>query len=208
MLLTVRFQASGSVEDYDEEKKNAILRVLLVAAEVSIFTPGSVTVTPASVIIEASWAVPSPTAAESALSLLRWNAGSAFKLTQLFERAGIEGVTVETAPFFNSAPFVGGPPPPALAEIVAKQEVNDDAARNDVSTVLAVFLPLIFLACLVSIGLLVRHNKHAGSAFSDPLPQVGRSIATHEGKVDVEAVAVTSSASSADPAMTIDHVKV
>ena len=159
VVVTVRFEASGTVEDYDDEKKASMLRVLVTAAGLPAGTSGTLTVTPASVIIEAAFDVPSAADAEAALSSLSTEISSAAALTQLFADAGIVGVTVESLPTFSQAE-VGAPSPPAAPP----------AAPSSDSTGLAIGLGagLGSLAVLIAIGLGLRARKQRKAAMSAP----------------------------------------
>lgn len=166
--VTVRFQASGTVEDYDDEKKASMLRVLVTAAGLPADTSGTLTVTAASVIIEAAFDVPSAADAEAALASLSTAIGSAAALTQLFADAGIVGVTVESLPTFSQAE-VGAPSPPAAPPLDSGGSVLDNALR-DLWLVLAIFGSLAVILAIV-LGLRERKRRKLLSSTTAPVKQ-------------------------------------
>ena len=111
-VVITSFTASGVVEDYDTATKSNILNVLaqaMLIADAGAAPEGStLTVTAASVNLEASFPVASQTAATAAIASLNFAVSSASDLTSLLAAAGVTGVTVESMPTTSASAAVQG----------------------------------------------------------------------------------------------------
>jgi len=95
--LQVAFTAAGSVDDYDDDTKDAILDVLASAAGLGGDHGGKLTVTAASVRIEATFPLADADTASDAAEALEEAMGSTDAATALFADAGMS-IEVESVP--------------------------------------------------------------------------------------------------------------
>ena len=96
-VVRVAFTVSGDVSDFTPERKTAILAALAGAAGLGSVPAGSnLTVTAASVLLEATMPVASSSAASAAVSSLSTAMATPSGATAMFAAAGVASLTVET----------------------------------------------------------------------------------------------------------------
>jgi hypothetical protein len=112
IYLELSFTASGAVEDYDDALKDKLKDAFAVAAELDIDgkapTGSSLSVTPASVLIVATFPVASSGIATSKSALLETKFTTPESLTTFLETQDITGVTAESAPTVAAISGSGG----------------------------------------------------------------------------------------------------
>lgn len=110
-VVTISFQASGDVSDYDDAAQTIILNTLATAAGFSSNPAGStIAITAASVDVVGSIAVSSQTAATQAQSTFTSSVASATALASLLSTAGVS-MTVLTNPTVEVIEDTGGATP-------------------------------------------------------------------------------------------------
>ena len=103
-VVTVSFVAAGDVSDFTTDKKVAILSALSTAAGLDAVPDGAnLTVTAASVLVEATLPMESAAAASAATLSLATAMPSASAATALFASAGISGLVLESIPTIASS---------------------------------------------------------------------------------------------------------
>ena len=110
--MQLSFTASGEVEDYDDALKDKLKDAFAVAAELDVDgkapTGSSLTVTAASVLIVATFPVPSAAIATSKSALLKTKFTTPEELTAFLETQDIAGITAESAPTVDAISGSGG----------------------------------------------------------------------------------------------------
>ena len=127
--MRVAFTASGDVTDFTTERRAALLDALARAAGLSTTPPGAnLTITPASVRIEATLPVANSSAASTAATNLESALSSPAAATSMLAGEGLDWMTVET-PAVVESPSSALSPPPSMGTL------NNTGSNNLINSI-------------------------------------------------------------------------
>jgi len=154
-LLQVSLLLSGEVSDYTtEDTSRRVLEAFASAAGLpSVPLGATITFTPASVLLQASFPVASAAVASSAAATLGAAMGSAAAATSVLAAAGVPGLAVISAPTITGSTLevaVSPPSPPALGVPASGQSANTSADGGTMVAVMAAGIGAVLAigACL------------------------------------------------------------